>query len=349
MLTKSKRKRMPTVVGTGLVALDVVFKEDQAKPIGRWAGGTCGNVLSILGWLDWDSYPVARLRAGSEANAIKRDLRRWKIKTDLITQSDKGSTPVILQYIKRDKDGKVFHRFKMRCPVCGNRLPSFRPVTGNCVESLASKLPDADVFFFDRTSRGILDLAASYFEDGALVVFEPSGVGEPRHFEEAIEISHVVKYSNDRIKSSEVPVPDSYPYLHIETMGSKGLRYRCQLEKYSSDGWEKMPANNVSSIRDAAGAGDWCTAGLLQRLGRGGAESLTPVRKTALRSAIQLGQAMSAWSCMFEGARGGMYQSTRSDFHSALEKIMDGNDENEFRADSNDTETMPYQCDACVS
>ena len=104
MLTNSKRKRMPTVVGTGLVALDVVFKEDQAKPIGRWAGGTCGNVLSILGWLDWDSYPVARLRAGSEANAIKRDLRRWKIKTDLITQSEKGSTPVILQYIKRDKD-----------------------------------------------------------------------------------------------------------------------------------------------------------------------------------------------------------------------------------------------------
>jgi fructokinase len=349
MLTKSKRKRMPTVVGTGLVALDVVFKEDQAKPIGRWAGGTCGNVLSILGWLGWDSYPVARFRAGSEANAIKRDLRRWKVKTDLITQSDKGSTPVILQYIKRDKDGGVFHRFKMRCPVCGNRLPSFRPVTGNCVESLASKLPDADVFFFDRTSRGILDLAARYFEDGALIVFEPCGIGEQRHFEEAIEISHVVKFSNDRIKASEVPVPDSYPYLHIETMGSKGLRYRCQLEKYSSDGWEKMPANNVSSVRDTAGAGDWCTAGLLQRLSHGGAESLTSVRKTGLRSAIQLGQAMSAWSCSFESARGGMYHSTVADFCDAIDKIMDGDDDNEVSPDWESSKSAPYLCVACES
>lgn len=49
----------PTVVGTGLVALDVVFNEKQDEPIGRWAGGTCGNVLSILSWLGWSAWPIS--------------------------------------------------------------------------------------------------------------------------------------------------------------------------------------------------------------------------------------------------------------------------------------------------
>ena len=39
------------VVGAGLVALDVVLDERTATPPRLWAGGTCGNVLSILAFL----------------------------------------------------------------------------------------------------------------------------------------------------------------------------------------------------------------------------------------------------------------------------------------------------------
>ena len=117
----------PTVVGTGLIALDVVFNENQAEPMGRWAGGTCGNVLSILGWLGWSAWPVARLKEGDEASAIRRDLKQWGVELDFVTEEPAGSTPIILHYIQSNEDGEVFHRFKMRCPVCGNRLPGFRP------------------------------------------------------------------------------------------------------------------------------------------------------------------------------------------------------------------------------
>ena len=37
----------PKVVGTGLIALDVVIGPDPETPVRSWAGGTCGNVLSI--------------------------------------------------------------------------------------------------------------------------------------------------------------------------------------------------------------------------------------------------------------------------------------------------------------
>src|SRR4051794_26004402 len=57
----------PVAAGTGLVALDVVYSGDTAEPLGRWAGGTCGNVLTILSCLGWSSYPVARLADNAPA------------------------------------------------------------------------------------------------------------------------------------------------------------------------------------------------------------------------------------------------------------------------------------------
>ena len=47
----------PVVVGTGLVALDIVINSDVHRPPQLWAGGTCGNVLTILSYLGWHAYP----------------------------------------------------------------------------------------------------------------------------------------------------------------------------------------------------------------------------------------------------------------------------------------------------
>ena len=51
----------PTVYGTGLVALDIVIGSDANESAYHWAGGTCGNVLTILSYLNWTSFPIARL------------------------------------------------------------------------------------------------------------------------------------------------------------------------------------------------------------------------------------------------------------------------------------------------
>ena len=52
---------VPVVAGTGLVALDVVINHATGSPQKVFAGGTCGNVLTILSYLGWLSYPIARM------------------------------------------------------------------------------------------------------------------------------------------------------------------------------------------------------------------------------------------------------------------------------------------------
>jgi fructokinase len=77
-------------------------------------------------------------------------------------------------------------------------------------------------------------------------------------------------------------------------------------------------------VVDTAGAGDWCTAGLLAHIGTGGAVGFDEVTRDEIRAALHYGQALSAWNCEFEGARGGMYERTPREFASAIEAIVNG-------------------------
>jgi hypothetical protein len=62
--------KTPKVLGTGLIALDVVINTEFDRVPFFWAGGTCGNVMTILSSLGWDSYPVARLNGDSASRRV---------------------------------------------------------------------------------------------------------------------------------------------------------------------------------------------------------------------------------------------------------------------------------------
>src|SRR5208337_2161264 len=108
----------PIVIGTGLVALDIVFGPNGGESLGRWAGGTCGNVLTILSCLGWASYPVARFADDEQSQVLRQDLSSWGVHLDYVYQSASGSTPIILQHIRRDHRGDIIHTFSFKCPVC---------------------------------------------------------------------------------------------------------------------------------------------------------------------------------------------------------------------------------------
>src|SRR5579863_8660897 len=67
------------IAGTGLVALDVVLNERRQEEPKLWTGGTCGNVLTILAYLGWRSYTIARFDNDVPARLIRKDLRRWNL------------------------------------------------------------------------------------------------------------------------------------------------------------------------------------------------------------------------------------------------------------------------------
>src|SRR5437870_1474895 len=97
-MTHRRRRRSPvkpTVIGTGLVALDVVIGDSsEVDPI-LCAGGTCANVLTALAFFSWESYPIARLRSDAASKKVIEDLKHWGVRLDFVSLSDGGSTPVV--------------------------------------------------------------------------------------------------------------------------------------------------------------------------------------------------------------------------------------------------------------
>jgi fructokinase len=324
-MTTKNEDPSSTVIGTGLVALDAVINTSAPERVRQWTGGTCGNVLLALRFLGWQAKPVCRLGADEAADAILSDLKHWKVQTKYVSQDADGNTPIIVHKISRNAAGGPVHSFSWRCPSCGTRFPGYKPVLASKAEEIASRIRNVQAFFFDRLSRGALILARACAERGAVVIFEPSGVNNVALFREACEIAHVIKYSHERL--SDVPAElDSAPSMHlqIETLGELGLRYRVRKAKKSLGEWITLDACSVEHEIDTAGAGDWCTAGIISRVASSGVAGFRELSAATFREAIRFGQALGAWTCGFEGARGGMYSVSRSTFRAQVEEILQG-------------------------
>jgi fructokinase len=321
---KKRPAKSPEVVGTGLVALDAVLSADRTIPVRYWAGGTCGNVLIALKYLGWTAKPVARLGMGEATDRLLADFRKWKVSEQLVRVESDGSTPVIVERISKDAHGHPKHSFSWRCIGCGAPYPGYKPELLTVAESLAPKLKQTKAFFFDRVSAGALLLARAAAEAGAVVVFEPCSIGNPLQFRQAWEISHIVKYSHERL--SEFPEMDvkSSPRLIVETLGESGLRYQRRAPGERPGKWIDVRALEIQGLKDSAGAGDWCTAGLLSKVATRGLAGFSKLSDQSLAAAMDFAQALASWSCRFEGARGGMYAVNKPQFRKQVEEILSG-------------------------
>lgn len=313
----------PVAIGTGLLALDVVVTENGDRPPREWLGGSCGNVLSALAFLGWNARPVARLGTGRASGRILEELRKWKQSAKFVTISDDGSTPVIIERIRMDAAGRPRHSFSWRCPSCGRPFPSYKPVLASAIAKITRRIDTVQVFYFDRVSAGAIQLAVECAAKGALVFFEPSGIGNPVQFRQAWKHSHIVKYSHERLDDIAEFEADAGPLLQIETLGEAGLRYR-RRQSASGKLWKELPSYPVDDFRDAAGAGDWCSVGILHMLGQAGAAGLRSASPKLIERGIRFGQALAAWNCGYEGARGGMYESNAAEVRNFAKQLMSG-------------------------
>ena len=228
---------------------------------------------------------------------------------------------------------------------------STRRVRANAVPELTPRLPKANVFYFDRTSRGAIDLAQSARAAGALVFFEPSAESEPKHLKEALEAAHIVKVASDRLKSNEALLSARTPSLVIETMGGCGLRYSSSFSSGRRN-WKTLPPYEIDAVRDSSGAGDWCTAGVISSLGCLGPAGLASAQQDVIISALELGQAMAAWTCQYNGARGGMYSCSKEGFFNFLKAVVKGKPKAEAGSApkiSKTRRTVTIWCDDCLA
>jgi fructokinase len=251
-------------------------------------------------------------------------MMRWGVRLDFSNCAPTSHTPIIIQEIRKSRDGTPTHRFSWSCPRCGQWLPAFKAVTLGAVDAVSPNLPGSSVFFMDRVSRAALTLAARAAEEGAVVFFEPAGKSDPKLFREAIHLAHIVKYAEQRMsEASSAMERGSSTLLEVQTNGSQGLRYRHRLSRGVSK-WLHLDAVSAPRLADTCGAGDWCTAGLVAKVAVGGLAGLRRVGAEGVREALRYGQALAAWNCAFEGARGGMYATERNAFDDQIDRLLRG-------------------------
>jgi fructokinase len=306
---RSRKSSRARCVGTGFIVLDIIRSVlDKSTTLERrHAGGSCGNVLAILSYLGVAASAVGRIGDDPVGDELVADLRRWRVDVQLIAVEHGRRTPVIIQESFTDARGRARHRFSRACPACGAAMPGYRPLLATDVAQVAGSLPAHTLFFFDRVSPGTLELARRSREQGALVLFEPSGIRDEELFLECLRASHVLKYSHDRlsgigglVKRSEIPV-------EIETLGAGGLRYRMRRSGRLGE-WQHLPAFAAPTVRDTAGSGDWCTAGLLAQLAASEVDIVARAEDArVVREGLRFGQALAALNCCYDGARGLMY------------------------------------------
>ena len=208
----------------GLVVLDAIYGARGAGP-GFLAGGSCANVLTILSYLGWDSYPAARLGSDPEGRRVIEDMESWDVRTEFLRTEAGLDTPRI---VERAPGGGRAHGFSFRCSH-GRRLPRRRPYTLGAAGEALARLPAAGVFYFDRADPGALKIALRMKAGGAAVFFEPHKTSGGAVFERCLRAADVVKSCG--------AAAGPRPPLEIQTLGAAGLRYRAR-----GAGWARMRA-----------------------------------------------------------------------------------------------------------
>lgn len=342
----------PICVGTGFLALDVLMNGNPHAISRMWAGGSCGNVLAILAYLGWETYPIAKLGEDEAAKTLLNDLNLWNVKTGLISKDQSKTTPIIIEKLKTRRHGVPQHQFKFSCPNCQTKFPRYRAVPLDTINHMEEAIPQAQVFYFDRVRRSTIELAKINRDRGALIFFEPSGIRNEKLFIECLQLADIVKYSSDRLEQIEQITCQTYIPIEIETLSSQGLRYRLGGNNNLQRAWKIMPAFTVNQLVDAAGSGDWCSAGIIHVLGRKGREGFEGCDSEMIEFALKFGQALAALNCYYEGARGGMYTLSRSRFQTLIKDIISENSPITPVQDYNSMETqqaIEYICPNCTN
>ena len=290
----------PIIAGTGIFTLDVIPQPSDDTFL-LFAGGSAVNVLTMLHEKAWKAYPIGRIGNDQAGKYFIRDLKSFEINMAYIYQRRSDSTPVyVLQQCGEN------HSFVRKCPFCDSPFPHYSAILDSDADAIASTLPEQiDVFYLERVASGVVRLAKKCKKKGALLFFEPNHVDDESMFIDCLKHAEIVKYSEERLDfikelTDEVNIP-----LEIETLGKNGLQYRIFAGNQRTN-WIHVPPAPAGVFVDSAGAGDWLSAELIEKLGSQGLEGFR-LDQEQIQSIFITGQQKAAENCAFPGPRGSMY------------------------------------------
>lgn len=272
----------------------------------EYAGGSMGNVLTILSYFGWASYPISLIGTDRASEILIEDIKRWNVNTDYIFQEMNISTPIIIEKINGKKRINN-HNFKFKCPLCSAYLPKLKILPTKYVSSIVNdNQKEINVFYVDRLSKPAVLMAKHYKEKGAIIFFEPHKIYKETLFKELLNITDIIKYSREKIK--DIPFEREVG-LEIQTLGVNGLNYTFKSKKTNDPNFTHLDAYIKNEVIDAAGAGDWLTAGIIDKICKN--KNLYNFNVVEIQQALIYSQILASIKCNFEGARGMMYSISK--------------------------------------
>lgn len=309
---QSTRRERPTVAGTGLTALDVIYAGCDGRPL-RALGGSCGNVLISLAMLGHSVAPVISIGADPSGDFLLKALVSAGCETRFVFRASEEGSPVIIEHVDI---ATAQHHFTANCPNTDHRFPKWRSIDEHQVRCARHTLEAASVFYTDRLSPAIVTAMEAAHQAGGVVVFEPAARDHGELFARALRTVSILKISDDTV-GRELSVSDiRQAPVSIQTHGSRGLTVA-----FRGHG-RFCPAHPAPRLIDTCGSGDMVTTGLIDRLLRRwrGKNLWSP---DDVLEGVQAGQRLAAVNCAFAGARG-VFHAVGADFvRSALDRGLD--------------------------
>lgn len=295
---------MPYIVGTGLLALDlIVQRSPDGVHFSASGGGTCGNVLAILARMGWRSSWLGAIDDSLPGHVVRSEMKRAGVCLHSALPEEAPPVPVFAHHINVDAHGHSHHWFSRDCPHCGRKLPRYEHPSDAWLNQQGRYASEADVFFADRLSGSVIELAERAKRNDALVIYEPSVASDGPWMADMIGLADIVKFSSDRSSALEGFDGSKECALWIETMGKKGLKWT-----FGETAPHLVPAVHNPSAIDACGAGDWFTSALIFLLSRTGSKP-ADLDAAHLSELMSVASGVAAWSCGFLGARGALYDA----------------------------------------
>ncbi len=289
------------IIGAGLACLDIIVQE---KEIVVMNGGTCANVVTALAQLGEEAtILLPEYQDDIQRNQFYSTFNKLNVEL-MFYGSTKQSIPRIIETY----DDNFKHVFYTKCPRCNKDLIKHRFISNKESNEVIKEIKDYDIFFTDRVSDGIKNIAKEFYHNNAKVVYEPNSGRNVKSLIGMAQISNVLKFSTDRISISLADnilnqCQDGSLELVIATCGKDGLLFCYKKDNGNFSNWITGPYVEFKRMKDTSGAGDWLTAGFLHYWNQIGFNLSEPSIYSALKQSLKL----SAIASMTEGAQGVFY------------------------------------------
>ncbi|WP_010681010.1 PfkB family carbohydrate kinase [Acetivibrio cellulolyticus] len=309
MISQYKKQGI-SVLGTGLVCLDIIKHNDRFSYLN---GGSCGNVISSLAFLGVSTTIVKAQYKDYINSFINHNFKRLGVNIVEFEINDKLS-PRIIEDIIENGNSK-YHQFYVKCPVCYKELPSAVIIdkSDDYISKLIGNIDQYNLFYTDRASKGIRSIRNLFKRKNKWVFYEPNSIRNKNAFFENSLQADIVKFSSEKVSfniASELRLSarSGDTKIIIITAGGEGA-YFCSRKSIEDDfsNWERVPAYPIDEFRDASGAGDWCSAGIIYHLLETYKDTTEQLAYEDIYDAIDNAQKLSAASCSSEGAQGLIY------------------------------------------